>query len=167
MWRHHEANDVKASGKGISQHYKLAKFYFRNPQRMSPPPYPDCPCHLAQPLDKFHRNHPHFKIISLTFSDNLLLVLWHCWMGVKKSIWPVKIEWRGVGVVICLEQGVECLRMAQLMLLHPRTLSSLASFKSRLSGTSLCRLSWKRGCYMGVVLVVVHSKTNNPVNNSY
>jgi len=42
-------------------------------------------------------------------------VLWHCWSGVRKSIWPVKIEWRGVGVVICLEWGEGCLHMVQLM----------------------------------------------------
>jgi len=57
---------------------------------------------------------------------------WHCWLGVRKSIWPIKIEWRGVGVVICLERGADCLHMVQLMPLHPKSLSSLASFKSRL-----------------------------------
>jgi len=34
-------------------------------------------------------------------------------------------------VVICLEQGAGCLHMVQLMPLHPRTPSSLVSFKSR------------------------------------
>jgi len=34
---------------------------------------------------------------------------------------PVKIEWRGVGMVICLEQGADCLHMVQLMPMHPRT----------------------------------------------
>ena len=43
-----------------------------------------------------------------------------------------KIEWRGVGVVICLERGADCLHMVQLIPLHPKTPSSLASFKSRL-----------------------------------
>ena len=33
-------------------------------------------------------------------------------------------------MVICLEQGADCLYMIQLM--HPKTLSSLVSFKSRL-----------------------------------
>ena len=33
---------------------------------------------------------------------------------------------------ICLERGADYLHMDQLMALHPRTLSSLASFKSRL-----------------------------------
>ena len=42
-------------------------------------------------------------------------VLWHCWLGVRKSIWPVKIEWWGVDVVICLEWGADCLHVVQLM----------------------------------------------------
>ena len=64
--------------------------------------------------------------------SDLPSVLWHCWLGVRKSIWPVKIESWGVGVVICLERGADCLHMVQLMPLHPQTPSSLASFKSRL-----------------------------------
>jgi len=35
-------------------------------------------------------------------------------------------------VVICMEQGEDCLHMVQLMPLHPKTPSSLASFTSRL-----------------------------------
>jgi len=35
-------------------------------------------------------------------------------------------------VVICLQRGADCLHMVQLMPLHPKTSSSLASFKSRL-----------------------------------
>jgi len=35
-------------------------------------------------------------------------------------------------VVFCLEQGADFLHMVQLMPLHPKTLSSLALFKSRL-----------------------------------
>jgi len=35
-------------------------------------------------------------------------------------------------VVTCLERGAGCLHMVQLMPLHPKTPSSLASFKSRL-----------------------------------
>ena len=62
------------------------------------------------------------------------LSLSHCWLGVTKSIRSVKIEWWGVGVVISLERGADCLSMVQLMLglLHPKTPSSLASFKCRL-----------------------------------
>ena len=59
-------------------------------------------------------------------------VLWHCWLGVRKSISPLKIEWQSVGVVTCLERRADCLHMVQLMPLHPNTPSSLASFKSRL-----------------------------------
>ena len=46
----------------------------------------------------------------------------------QKSILSVKIEWWGLGVVICLELGADCLHMVQLMPLRPQTLSSLASF---------------------------------------
>ena len=49
-----------------------------------------------------------------------------------KSIWPIKIDWWRAGVVICLKRGADCLHMVQLMPLHPKTPSSLASFKSRL-----------------------------------
>jgi len=35
-------------------------------------------------------------------------------------------------VIICLERGEDCLHMVQLMLLHPKTPSYLASFKSKL-----------------------------------
>ena len=35
-------------------------------------------------------------------------------------------------MVICLERGADCLHMVQLMPLHPKTPSSLASSKSRL-----------------------------------
>jgi len=42
-------------------------------------------------------------------------VLWHCWLHVRKSIWPVIIEWWSVSVVICLEGGADCLHMVRLM----------------------------------------------------
>jgi len=42
-------------------------------------------------------------------------VLWHCQLGVRKGTWPVKIECWGAGMVICLEQGADCLHMVQLM----------------------------------------------------
>ena len=43
-----------------------------------------------------------------------------------------KIQWWGVDVVICLQQGADCLHMVQLMPLHAKTPPSLASFKSKL-----------------------------------
>ena len=41
-------------------------------------------------------------------------VLWRCLLGGKKGIRPVKTEWWGADVVICLERGAD-LHMAQLM----------------------------------------------------
>ena len=37
-----------------------------------------------------------------------------CWLGGRKGIWPVKTEWWGTGMVICLERGAD-LHMAQLL----------------------------------------------------
>ena len=52
----------------------------------------------------------------------LSLVLWHCWLGGRKGIRPVKkTECWDAGVVICLERGAD-LHMAQLMPL-PLTVS--------------------------------------------
>ena len=62
-------------------------------------------------------------------------------LGIGKSIQPVKIEWLGVGVVICLEWGADCLHIVQLMALHPKTPSSLASFKSKLVLPFWCQLT--------------------------
>ena len=52
-----------------------------------------------------------------------------------------KIKWWGVGVVICLERGADCLHMVQLMPLHPQTTSSFASFNSRLVSPFWYRLT--------------------------
>ena len=74
-------------------------------------------------------------------------VLWHCWLGIRKSILPIKIEWWGVGVVIYVEWGADCLHLVQLMPLYPKTPSSRASFKSRLVSPSwswLIQVSRKR-----------------------
>ena len=50
-------------------------------------------------------------------------MLWRCWLGGRKGIRPVKTEWWGAGMVICLEPGAD-LHMAQLMPL-PLTVSFL------------------------------------------
>ena len=42
----------------------------------------------------------HSREWHLLNSNWLPSVPWYCWLGVRKSIRPVKIEWRGVGVVI-------------------------------------------------------------------
>ena len=41
-------------------------------------------------------------------------VLWRCWLGGRKGIRPVKTEWWGAGVVICLDLDAD-LPMAQLL----------------------------------------------------
>jgi len=62
--------------------------------------------------------------------------VWHCWLGVRKSIRSVKIEWWG-GVVIGYwlsvwsEVEIVCI-WSSWCHCHPTTPSSLASFKSRL-----------------------------------
>ena len=59
-------------------------------------------------------------------------VLWHCWLGVRKSIWPVKLSdevlmwlsvWNKVQIVCIWSSWCLC---------HTKTPSSLASFESRL-----------------------------------
>ena len=54
-------------------------------------------------------------------------MLRHCWLGIRKSTQPVKIECWGAGVVIFLEWGADCLHMVQFMPLPSQ--NSLASFK--------------------------------------
>jgi len=49
-------------------------------------------------------------------------VLWRCRMGSRKGIWPVKTEWWGTGMLICLEQGANDLHMVHLMPLPPHHL---------------------------------------------
>ena len=34
-------------------------------------------------------------------------VLLCCWLGHRKGIWPVKNEWWGAGMVICLRRGAD------------------------------------------------------------
>ena len=79
-------------------------------------------------------------------------VLWRCWLGSRKGIRPVKNEWWGAGMVICLEQGAD-LHMAQLIPL-PLTVWCLASLKSRLVLPFRYRLTWvvpERGPLNGCV----------------
>ena len=63
-------------------------------------------------------------------SDILLIVpsvLWRCWLGGRKGIWPVKTEWWCTGMVICLERDAD-LHMAQLMPL-PLTVSCFSKIQ--------------------------------------
>ena len=56
--------------------------------------------------------------LGLVFVCLLPSVLQHCWLGVRKSIWPVKSGW-GVDVVFCLHRGANDLHIVQLMTLPP------------------------------------------------
>ena len=81
-------------------------------------------------------------LLTCAFSVSTLLV------GRQEEhlVWK-KLSDGGVGVVICLEWGADCLHMVQLMSLHPRTASSLASFKSRLVLLLLLSVLWR--CWLG------------------
>ena len=54
-------------------------------------------------------------------------MLWRCWLGSRKGIRPVKTEWWGTAVVICLLWGAD-LHMAQLMSL-PLTVSCFSKIQ--------------------------------------
>jgi len=60
-------------------------------------------------------------MIQFAFSALTLLV------GQRKDIRPVKTEWWGAGIVVCLEQGAD-LHMAQLMSL-PLTVSCFSKIQ--------------------------------------
>ena len=79
------------------------------------------PCHFLP-----HLNRDWFY---LSYLPSVLLpsVLWCCWLGSRKGIRPVKTEWWGAGMVICLERGAD-LYMAQLMPL-PHTVSCFSKIQ--------------------------------------
>ena len=106
-------------------------------------------------------SHPHtvstpwdLMNVLITFSNvfNLIFflwwrmhsMLWHCWLGVRKSIRPVKTAWWGAGMIISLARGANNLRnygSANAI----ATPSSLASLKSRiLSGFGLPMSAWRK-----------------------
>jgi len=60
----------------------------------------------------------HFSFVIIV--EVLPSALRHRWLGVGKIIRPVKFQWWGIGVVICLERGADCLHMVQLMSLPSR-----------------------------------------------
>jgi len=49
------------------------------------------------------------------------------WAAYRKGIWPIKTEWWGAGMVICLERGAD-LHTAQLMAL-PLTVSCFSKIQ--------------------------------------
>ena len=65
------------------------------------------------------------QLVRVTLSSLSLLsslCLQCCWLGGRKGIRPVKTEWWGNGVVICLERGADDLHMVHLMPLPPHHL---------------------------------------------
>ena len=66
-------------------------------------------------------HHFYISLYASSAAASLPSVLWHCRLGGRKGIRPVKTEWWGAGVVVCLEQGAD-LHMAQLVPL-PLTVS--------------------------------------------
>jgi len=59
--------------------------------------------------------------------SNKLSVLWRCWLGSGKGIWPIKTDRRVAGMVICPERSAN-LHMAQLMPL-PLTVSCFSKIQ--------------------------------------
>ena len=87
--------------------------------------------------------------ISCSESVHMPSVIWHCWLGVRKSIWSVK-NWSGgvlvwlsvwckVQIVCIWSSWCHCIPKPHHLLPH------LSPVWFYLSGTGLRRLSWKRG----------------------
>jgi len=62
-----------------------------------------------------------FQVLLMEFLQSFS-VHWQCWLCIRKSIWPEKIEWWGSGIVIWLLWGANDLHMVQLMPLPPHHL---------------------------------------------
>jgi len=60
-------------------------------------------------------------------------VLWHCWLGGRKGIRPLKTEWWGAGVVICPELGADFWYRLTQVVLEKRPLNG---------SSSRCRLAY-------------------------
>jgi len=62
--------------------------------------------HNTQQLHHRHSDSPQNKYSVFKWLVVLPSVLWCCWLGGRKGIWPVKkLEWWGAGMVICLVSG--------------------------------------------------------------
>ena len=70
----------------------------------------------------------YFRLFTTCSRLSLPPVLWHCWLGSRKGIRPVKkLEWWGTGMVICLQRDAD-LHMVQLMPL-PLTVSCFSKIQ--------------------------------------
>ena len=67
------------------------------------------------------------QFVTLGVTLGVPSVLWRCWLGGRKGIRPVKTEWWGAGMVICLERDAD-LHMAQLIPL-PLTVSCFSKIQ--------------------------------------
>ena len=99
------------------------------------------PCQTKTLKNCWKNSCPVIKHYKLTDNESVPSVIWHYWLGARKSIQHVKIEWWSVGVVICLERGAYCCKWSSWCHCHPKTPSSLASIKSRLVFPFFYRLS--------------------------
>ena len=84
-------------------------------------------------------------------------MLWHCWLGVRKNIRPLKIEW---WVWCGFLSGARCRLFAYgpadaTASQNHHLLPHLNPDWFYLSGTSLPRLFWKGGHKTGVVVIIV------------
>jgi len=90
--------------------------------------HPVCLPHLIRSIIRLQPSffQTDFQFKQLVFVYWLPSVLWHCWFGVRKSIWPVKVMrcWRGY------LSGARCKWFAYGPADATATLSPLASLKS-------------------------------------
>jgi len=73
-----------------------------------------CTCYFSYWLMMNSLQSKAYILVCIASTVLLPSVLWRCWLGGRKGIRPVKTEWWGADVVICLERGAD-LHIAQLM----------------------------------------------------
>jgi len=79
----------------------------------------------------------HFQIVTepekFYIEGTIIICFWIAVIfDTRESIQPVKVEWQGAGMVVCVECGADCLYVVPSMSLPSTTPSFLASLKSRI-----------------------------------
>ena len=79
----------------------------------------------------------HFQIVTepekFYIEGTIIICFWIAVLfDTRESIQPVKVEWQGAGMVVCVECGADCLYVVPSMSLPSTTPSFLASLKSRI-----------------------------------